>query len=244
MNPLPIAVLAAGSPPTFPHPSRALTDPNGLLAAGGDLSPERLLAAYRHGIFPWFSRGEPILWWSPDPRCVFRTKAIHVSRSLRKQLARSNWTLSADRAFADVMRACAAPRSDGHGTWISPAMHAAYVALHHLGHAHSVEVWDGSALVGGIYGVAVGRLLAGESMFSRESGGSKAALLALARTLHGWGFPLLDAQVPNPHLQSLGATALPRQDFLQQLARLVEQPGPSGHWGEIFPLHRARALAD
>jgi leucyl/phenylalanyl-tRNA--protein transferase len=243
MTALPITLIAPGSPPRFPPPEQALAEPNGLLAVGGDLSPERLLAAYRHGIFPWFGEGEPILWWSPNPRCVFRTDAMHVGRSLQRQLRRSDWTITADRAFTEVMHACAAPRTDGHGTWIGAEMIAAYTRLHRLGHAHSVEVWDGDALVGGIYGVAVGGMFSGESMFSRASGGSKVALLALAAALRQWGFPLLDAQVPNPHLASLGAIELPRREFLHQLVALTAQPGREGRWDGAFPYHRAAELA-
>jgi len=214
----------------FPDPRSALTEPNGLLAFGGDLSPERLLAAYRHGIFPWFSAGEPILWWSPDPRCVFRTESLRANRSLRRQLRGRSWRVSVDGAFEAVIRACAAPRGDGSGSWIVPAMIDAYVQLHRLGHAHSVEVWDDARLVGGIYGVAVGRLFCGESMFSAESGGSKVALIALARLLHGWDFPLIDAQVSNPHLLGLGALELPRAAFLAQVRELSLQPFDATAW--------------
>lgn len=243
MTALPVAFIEPGSPPVFPDPEQALAEPNGLLAVGGDLTPQRLLAAYRRGIFPWFGPGEPILWWSPDPRCVFLTDAIHVSRSLRRQLHACDWTLSADRAFGEVIRACAAPRADAHGTWIVPAIRAAYGRLHRMGHAHSVEVWRDGDLVGGIYGIAIGRAFAGESMFSRESGGSKIALLALAGALRAWGFPLLDAQVPNPHLFSLGAIELPRAEFRRRLARLAEAPGRAGDWGTRFPWRHAAELA-
>jgi leucyl/phenylalanyl-tRNA---protein transferase len=217
-------------PDGFPDPSEALAEPNGLLAFGGDLSPERLLAAYSRGIFPWFSEDEPILWWSPDPRCVFRTDDMHVSRSLRRQLARTPWKVTVDRAFTQVMRACAAPRENQQGTWITEDMIEAYSALHALGHAHSVEVWDGDELVGGIYGLAVGRLFCGESMFSRRSGGSKVALVGLCRLLRQWDFPLLDAQVTNPHLLSLGAVEMSRGDFLKTIRRLAALPGPEGSW--------------
>ena len=242
MTALPITFIQPGSPPVFPDPQQALNEPNGLLAVGGDLTSTRLLAAYQHGIFPWFSPGEPILWWSPDPRCVFRTDAIHVSRSLRRQLRACDWALSADRAFDDVVRACAAPRADAEGTWIVPAMRVAYGRLHRMGHAHSVEVWQGDNLVGGIYGIAIGRMFAGESMFSRASGGSKIALLALARALQRWEFPLLDAQVPNPHLMSLGAIELPRAEFLRQMAPLTHAPGRVGRWDGQFPWHLANEL--
>ncbi len=217
----------------FPDPSKALRDPNGLLAYGGDLSPERLLEAYRHGIFPWYSDGEPILWWSPDPRCVFRTDQLRVNRSLRRQLAGKAWRLTVDQAFAEVIRCCAMPRDDDAGTWISPAMIDAYVRLHEVGHAHSVEVWDGERLVGGIYGIAVGKLFCGESMFSAEPGGSKLALLSLAHLLRDQGYPLIDAQVANAHTLGLGAIELPRTRFLEQVAGLAAQPGDIGSWRRL-----------
>lgn len=227
--------LADHEPDTFPPVERALRDPDGLLAAGGDLSPERLLAAYARGIFPWFSAGEPILWWSPDPRMVFDTGAMHLPRRLRRWLRGCGWTIAADTAFAEVMQACAAPRDGQGGTWIVPAMHAAYARLHAHGHAHSIEVRDGDALVGGLYGVAVGRMFFGESMFSRSSGGSKVALLALARVLHGWGWPLLDAQVRSAHLATLGARTMPREKFVAVVRELATLPGRPGAWTASFP---------
>lgn len=217
-------------PGQFPDPRRALHEPNGLLAMGGDLSPERLLAAYGQGIFPWFSEGEPILWWSPDPRCVFDTGRLTASRSLRRALGRKAWRITVDQCFARVMLACAAPRPDQPGTWIGPAMIAAYVALHTLGHAHSVEVWDGEQLVGGLYGMALGRLFCGESMFSAQSGGSKLALVALAKLLRDQGVPLIDAQVSNPHLLRLGAVELPRAVFLERSSELAVQPFDPAAW--------------
>ena len=225
-----LPLLDADDTDSFPDPRGALREPDGLLAFGGDLSPERLLAAYRQGIFPWFNEGDPILWWSPDPRCVFRTADLVVHRSLRKLLARRPWRVTVDHAFDQVIQACAAPRQDGHGTWIVPAMIEAYLALHARGHAHSVEVWEEQRLVGGIYGVAVGRLFCGESMFSRESGGSKVALTALAQLLREWDFPLLDAQVANPHLLSLGAQVIRREDFLREVTALTCLPGKTGSW--------------
>ena len=230
-----LPLLDADTPEAFPLPDKALTSPNGLLAFGGDLSPLRLLAAYRRGIFPWFSAGEPILWWSPDPRCVLHTGRLHVHRSLRRQLAGKHWQLSVDHAFAEVMRACAAPRANDTGTWITPDMIDAYVRLHALGHAHSVEVWDEKRLVGGIYGVAAGKLFCGESMFSAESGGSRIALIALAQLLHEMGFPLIDTQVANAHTLSLGAEEIPRPKFLAEVARLVELPGHVGNWAGLTP---------
>jgi len=230
-----LPLLDPDAPERFPDPRHALDDPNGLLAFGGDLSPARLLAAYGQGIFPWFGEGEPILWWSPDPRCVFRTPSLHLGRSLRRQLRDKRWHLTLDHAFDAVVRGCAAPRGDGSGTWIVPAMIDAYGELHRLGHAHSLEVWDGERLVGGIYGIARGRLFCGESMFSRESGASRLALVALANLLHGWDFPLIDAQVANPHTLGLGALQLPRADYLQAVAELCAAPGQPGAWQAFTP---------
>ncbi|MFK2876450.1 leucyl/phenylalanyl-tRNA--protein transferase [Rhodanobacter hydrolyticus] len=222
--------LDSDSPARFPAPDTALIEPNGLLAFGGDLSSARLLAAYSQGIFPWYGEGEPILWWSPDPRCVFRTEALCTNRSLRRQLRGKSWRISVDEAFDAVIRACAAPRGEHGGTWIIPEMMAAYSTLHRLGHAHSVEVWDGTRLVGGVYGVAVGRLFCGESMFSVESGGSKLALVALAALLRQWGWPLIDAQVANAHTLSLGAEEMPRENYLREAAQLTALPGRVGSW--------------
>lgn len=208
-----------------------------MLAFGGDLTPTRLLAAYRQGIFPWYGPDEPILWWSPDPRCVFRTDAVHVSRRLRRQLCQCAWTLTMDHAFVEVMQRCAAPRAgQSGGTWIIDDMLDAYAALHRLGHAHSIEVWDGNDLVGGLYGVAMGNLFCGESMFSAVSGGSKAALACLAQRLHEWGFPLLDAQVGNPHLYRMGAIDMPRREFLQHVAQLINRPPPDAAFAVCEPI--------
>ena len=239
-----LPVLDADPAAPFPSAETALRDPDGLLAAGGDLSPTRLLNAYRHGIFPWFSRGDPILWWCPDPRMVFRTDGVRLSTRFRRGLRHSNWTLRADTGFDAVIDACARiPRRGDHGTWITPAMRSAYRDLHRLGHAHSVEVRDGERLVGGIYGVAIGRMFFGESMFSAESGGSKVALAGLALRLQEWGWPLIDAQVENDHLVSLGADTLPRRDFLARVAGLVERPGGPGSWTRRFGAMNAGALA-
>lgn len=219
----------------FPPAELALRQPDGLLAVGGDLSPARLLNAYRHGIFPWYSDGQPILWWSPDPRMVFRTDGVKLSSRFRRQLRRSSWSVNADTAFAQVIRACAqSPRPGQDGTWITEEMQAAYLGLHALGHAHSVEVFAGERLVGGIYGVAIGRMFFGESMFSAVSGGSKVALAALAHRLSEWGWPLIDAQVENEHLLSLGAESWPRARFLQLVAAQVEQEDRPGSWTERF----------
>ncbi|UYB50446.1 leucyl/phenylalanyl-tRNA--protein transferase [Xanthomonas sp. AM6] len=228
----------------FPPAASALRDPDGLLAIGGDLSPTRLLAAYAHGIFPWYSDGQPILWWSPDPRTVFRSDGVRLSSRFRRSLRRSPWRVRADTAFAQVIEACArTPRPGQDGTWITAEMAAAYLALHRAGHAHSVEVFDGEELVGGIYGVARGRMFFGESMFSARSGGSKVALAALARRLHGWGWPLIDAQVENDHLLGLGAERWPRAAFLDAIAALVADPAPAGPWTPRFGELAAAELA-
>jgi leucyl/phenylalanyl-tRNA--protein transferase len=230
-----IPFLDTDRPDAFPPVDTALRDPDGLLAGGGDLSPERLLAAYRRGIFPWYSRGQPILWWSPDPRTVFETDRMHVPRRLARWLGTCEWTIRADSGFETVVRACAAPRPGQRGTWIDSAMREAYVRLHELGHAHSVEAWDGDALAGGIYGVAIGRMFFGESMFSAADNGSKVALLALARALRGWGYPLLDAQVASPHLFTLGAIEIARGDFCARVGELVGLAGVDGDWRAAFP---------
>jgi leucyl/phenylalanyl-tRNA--protein transferase len=238
-----IPILRPGVQESFPPVARALAEPNGLLAAGGDLSAGRLLDAYRHGIFPWYSQGEPILWWSPDPRMVFATDKIHISARLRRWLKGCSWSIHADTAFPDVVRACAAPRSGRDGTWITPAMFDAYVCLHALGHAHSVEVRDADqALIGGIYGVAIGRMFFGESMFSRASNGSKVALIALCRALRDWGYPLLDAQVSSPHLATLGAYELRRVSFVAHVEHATREPGRSGSWRGCWPVAGARGL--
>jgi leucyl/phenylalanyl-tRNA--protein transferase len=228
----------------FPSPDGALRDPDGLLAFGGDLTPRRLLNAYRHGIFPWYSDGQPILWWSPDPRMVFRTGGVRLSSRFRRTLARLRWIVRADTAFADVVHACArTPRPGQDGTWITAEMREAYVALHRLGHAHSVEVFDDCRLVGGIYGVAIGRMFFGESMFSGKSGGSKIALAGLASRLATWGWPLIDAQVENDHLVSLGAESWPRLEFLRRVAELTALPDAPGSWTDRFGTLPARELS-
>ena len=229
--PIRLPLLPADLRGPFPPAETARREPDGLLAMGGDLSPERLLNAYAHGIFPWYSRGEPILWWSPDPRMVLRTDEVRLSTRFRRGLRHSAWTVHADGDFPAVIDACrTAPRPGQDGTWITTEMRAAYVALHRLGHAHSVEVRDGDRLVGGIYGVAIGRMFFGESMFSGESGGSKVALAGLAHWLHADGFPMIDAQVENPHLRRLGARRMPRAAFLAEVTRLVAQASPAGAW--------------
>jgi leucyl/phenylalanyl-tRNA--protein transferase len=230
-----IPFLDPDSPDAFPPVETALRDPDGLVAAGGDLSPERLLAAYRRGIFPWYSRGQPILWWSPDPRTVFMTDRLHVPRRLARWLRSCAWTIRADTAFETAVRACAAPREGQRGTWIDAAMRNAYVRLHGLGYAHSIEAWDGETLAGGIYGVAIGRMFFGESMFSAADNGSKVALLALANALRSWSYPMLDAQVASPHLFTLGAIELPRTEFCARSAELVRLEGVAGSWQHAFP---------
>ena len=240
---LPVAILGKDPASGFPPASQALAEPNGLLAVGGDLSPERLLTAYRHGIFPWFERGQPILRWSPDPRMVFRSDGVRLARRFRRTLRGLPWTVRADTAFDAVIRACAAPRAGQRGTWITPAMQSAYGELHRLGHAHSIEVFDGERLVGGLYGVAVGHMFFAESMASADSGGSKVALAALAQRLRQWDWPLFDAQLENPHLRSLGGEAWPRARFLEEVARLVALPGHAGSWTGAFGEVAAAALA-
>jgi len=197
----------------FPAVDTALRDPDGLLAVGGKLSSARLLSAYRQGIFPWYSVGQPVLWWSPDPRCVLLPTQLKVSRSLRKTQRKGWFTITLDQAFDAVIDQCAMPRSDDEGTWITPAIKRSYGTLHQLGIAHSVEVWRDQELVGGLYGVALGKVFFGESMFSRVSDASKIGFVALATQLDRWGFPLIDCQVHSNHLESLGATTIPREVF-------------------------------
>ncbi|MCB1688889.1 MAG: leucyl/phenylalanyl-tRNA--protein transferase [Halioglobus sp.] len=207
----------------FPPTDEALQSPNGLLAAGGDLSTERLLTAYRHGIFPWYEAPQPVLWWTPDPRAVLFPEDLHISRSLRKTLRANALHLSVDRQFTEVMRACADLRQDGGGTWIDEDMLAAYGRLHTMGYAHSVEVSDDKgALVGGLYGVALGRVFFGESMFSRRTDASKVALVALVDIVQRGGIQMIDCQVENGHLNSLGAQTINRLDFEQRLAQNID----------------------
>ena len=201
----------------FPDVETALREPDGLLAAGGDLSSERLLSAYRSGIFPWYEEGQPILWWSPDPRCVLRPDDFHVSRRLQQYIRRSTFTLSCNRAFSDVITACAGERKYQPGTWITADMIDAYAQLHADGWAHSIEIWDDDKLVGGLYGVSIGRVFFGESMFSHHDNASKFAMFGLTRILSRGDFALLDCQVLSQHLLTLGATLLPRTDFVEIL---------------------------
>ncbi|MGE3401749.1 MAG: leucyl/phenylalanyl-tRNA--protein transferase [Vicinamibacterales bacterium] len=214
----------------FPPVERALVEPNGLLAAGADLSPARLIDAYSRGIFPWFNEDDPILWWTPDPRMVLFVDELRVSRSLRRVLASGRFRVTADTAFEAVMAGCAAPRGDQQGTWITGEMTAAYSALAARGAAHSIEVWQDGALAGGLYGVAIGRMFFGESMFSRVSDASKVALVHLVRQLGQWGFELIDCQMSTSHLASLGARDIPRRDFMARIQRLVRQPPVAAPW--------------
>lgn len=208
----------------FPQLNKALREPNGLLAAGGDLRPERLIQAYRHGCFPWFQDGQPILWWSPDPRTVLLPDELHVSRSLAKVLRQGRYQVSFDQAFAEVIRACAAPRSYAAETWITSPMQDAYLELHRSGIAHSVEVWRDGELVGGLYGLAMGQLFFGESMFSRADNASKVGFATLVERLKAWGFVLIDCQMPTEHLLSLGARTISRDEFARYLSRHLDQP--------------------
>ena len=217
----------------FPAPDFALREPDGLLAVGGDLGPARLMAAYRRGIFPWYSAGQPILWWSPDPRAVLRPSDVHVSRSLRRSARRAPVEITVDRAFEAVMAACAEPRHGEGGTWITLDMKHAYAKLHELGFAHAIECWDGGMLVGGLYGVALGRMFFGESMFSRRTDASKLALVAAARMLEAWNYVLLDCQIMNPHLATMGVVPLPRREFTALLTVACEQAPAPGAWREL-----------
>ena len=223
-----IAWLQKTDPPgALPPTSRALREPNGLLAVGGALTPEWLVHAYRHGVFPWYSAEQPILWWAPDPRAVLVPEEFRISRSLARSIRRRGYVTRIDTAFEAVIEACAGPRHGGAGTWITREMHAAYVDLHRHGLAHSFEAWAGDELVGGLYGVALGRVFFGESMFTRSTDASKVALARLVGECRRRGVPLIDCQMPSPHLASLGSRNLPRGEFEQRLARLVAEPAPA-----------------
>lgn len=214
----------------FPDVGEALIEPNGLLAVGGCLSPQRLESAYRRGIFPWYGEGEPILWWSPDPRLILYPEALKVSRSLSKTLRRGEFNFSFDTRFAEVVEACAEPRAYATGTWIMPEMKRAYLQFHRLGFAHSFEAWRGGRLVGGLYGVAIGRAFFGESMFHRVSDASKAAFAFAVECLKQWGYRLIDCQVYTDHLASLGATEIPRAEFVRLLDDYCCQPAALSAW--------------
>lgn len=221
-----ISLLHPDYPELFPDP--ALADPSGLAAVGGDLSPQRLVAAYKAGFFPWYGAESPLLWWSPDPRCVLLPERFHIPRSLRRRLHKPDlFRLTADRAFADVIRHCAAvPRPAQNGTWLLPEMIEAFCRLHRLGHAHSVEAWENGTLVAGLYGVAIGRAFFGESMFHLRPYASKIVLVTLARTLWAHGFLFLDCQMPTPHVLGYGAGLLPRPVFLDLLREAVSASQP------------------
>jgi len=214
----------------FPDPALAAREPNGLLAVGGELSRRRLMLAYSQGIFPWYSEGQPILWWSPDPRTVLYPENIHVSRSLKKRLRRGGLELKFDTDFQAVTLACAEPRSDQDGTWLLPEMQQAYIELFRHGDAHSIELWHEEKLVGGMYGVALGRVFFGESMFSRVPDASKIVMVYIAEQLLAHDFTFLDCQVFNPHLASMGAVEIPRHHFLQQLRHAVDEAPRPGMW--------------
>nr|WP_275658965.1 leucyl/phenylalanyl-tRNA--protein transferase [Shewanella sp. Isolate11] len=220
----------------FPSPEYALTDPNGLLAIGGDLHPKRLLSAYYDGIFPWFNENDPILWWSPDPRAVFVPGTMKISRSLKRHINKSQWRFSVNRAFNRVIESCAQSRQGKEGTWITAEIQHAYKALHRQGKAHSIEVWENEQLVGGLYGIAVGQVFCGESMFHYKTNASKAAMMMLHQHLLNHKFRLIDAQVMNPHLESLGAKALKRSDFINLLKRFrdIEVASDTWHCNEVF----------
>ena len=214
----------------FPDPE--WSNPEGILAVGGDLQVQRLLLAYQQGIFPWYEEGSPLLWWSPPTRCVLKPEEFHASRSLKRLRKQKRFNVTIDRAFAQVIRACAQTRlANGIGTWITPDMIQAYHALHEAGFAHSVEAWDGERLAGGIYGVSLGRAFFGESMFAQVANASKVAFFHLAQKLEEWEFSLLDCQITNPHLQSLGAYEISRADFLTRMAEALTFPTHQGKWG-------------
>jgi leucyl/phenylalanyl-tRNA---protein transferase len=215
---------------TFPPPERALIEPNGLLAVGGDLSCNRLIQAYSKGIFPWFNEDEPILWWSPDPRMVLFPAELKISRSLRKALQKHNYQVVADRSFEQVIAGCAEPRRNQRGTWINSGMIKAYRELHRMGHAHSVETWIDGKLSGGLYGVALGRAFFGESMFSRTTDASKIAFVHLVKQLARWHFGIIDCQMKTAHLASFGAHEIPRTQFTRIIEELIHYRGVEGMW--------------
>ena len=243
--PLHLPRLDRASDSEFPACHRALADPNGLLAFGGDLSATRLLNAYRHGVFPWYSEGEPIMWWTPDPRMVIAPAHLHLSRRLRRTLARCAWQIRADHCFEEVIDICATlPRHGRVGTWITAEMRDAYVALHRLGHAHSIEVLDDDGrLVGGLYGLAIGRMFFGESMFSLQSGGSQVAIAGLCRRLTEWNFALLDGQVESAHLATLGFRTLSRAAFIAVCSQACAEPERATSWQARFHHIHAQEFA-
>jgi leucyl/phenylalanyl-tRNA--protein transferase len=216
---------------TLWFPPVSLADPDGLLAVGGDLSTERLLLAYRIGIFPWYNPGEPILWWSPNPRMVLYPAALKVSNSMKQVLRSGRFRVTLDTAFSEVINACAnTPRNGEYGTWIVPDMIHAYTQLHHLGWAHSVEVWEGDVLMGGLYGIGMGKVFCGESMFSRQANASKAGFITLVQWLVGQGVHFIDCQTHTPHLESLGAKLIPQSEYLVALQAALQDNLPVGKW--------------
>ena len=233
---------ARDGPESLPDPAGALTEPNGLLAAGGSLEPEWLLASYRRGIFPWFEAGQPILWWSPNPRTVLKPADFRLSRSLRKRLRREEFRVTADRDFAGVIAACAGPRRYTSSTWITPAMIAAYSRLHELGWAHSFEAWSGDTLAGGLYGIAIGKVFFGESMFAARTDASKVAFFHALEFLAAEGIEIVDCQLPSAHLSRLGAKPMPRREFLSLVGRLTEPPAAPGAYSEAFETRRQRRV--
>lgn len=229
-------LLAPNDPSaSFPPVSQALTEPDGLLAVGGDLGVKRLVEAYRQGIFPWYSDGDPILWWSPDPRTVLVPTEVRISRSLGKVLRKGIFEVTMDRDFPAVINACALPRETAGGTWLVPEMISAFRALHVRGVAHSVEVWQDGVLAGGLYGVAIGGVFFGESMFTRVDNASKVALVHLCRCLDSWGFGLIDCQVLTAHLMRMGARQIPRAQFIHLVEQLRDRPSPTGSWDNDRP---------
>ena len=222
---------------SFPAAVSALKDPEGLVAAGGDLSPKRVLRAYHEGIFPWYEEDQPILWWSPNPRGILYPKDFIAHKRLLRTIKKKNWRISFDQSFIEVIKACAEPRSNSRGTWITSDMLSAYTHLHHLGHAHSIEVWNQDGLVvGGIYGVALGSIFFGESMFSRETDTSKVALLYLCAYLDSWGYKIIDTQLGSKHLTSLGGIEIPRDEYLYVLSKLVSESVRPEAWNQDYRL--------
>ena len=231
---LDIPQLNADPGAPFPASDQALTEPNGLLAWGGDLQPERLLNAYRAGIFPWYTENQPVLWWSPAPRCVIFPTEVYVSSRTKRRYNSGQYTLTADQNFESVINACAEDRGDSGGTWITNEMLAAYCELHRLGHAHSIEAWHEGQLAGGIYGLAIGSVFFGESMFTHQTDAGKISLIALCKHLERWSFGMMDCQVRNPHLMSMGAREISSQDFEQWLANGIARPHPKTPWSSAF----------
>ena len=214
----------------FPDINLAMKEPNGLLAVGGNLAPKRLVDAYKKGIFPWYTEGQPILWWSPDPRSVLFPDKLNISRSTIKKIRQDKYHITVDRAFKRVITQCAAPRSDGNGTWLTSQMIDAYSNLHELGYAHSAECWLDGELVGGLYGVSIGRVFFGESMYSRNSDASKIAFIYLATQLKEWGYAMIDCQVHSNYLQSLGASVIPRQEYINLINHWTKLPALNKQW--------------